>query len=81
VSRVGDEDVLGLDVAVNNSSRVRVAEGVGDLVCHTQCVIYAQTLLAIEPMPLCLALDERHHVAKQAIRCAAVVNGDDVRML
>ena len=75
------QNVLGLDVAMNDAQLVRVAERVGDLARDANRVVHRKLLLALEPRAQRLAGDERHHVVQQSVGVAGVEQRQDVRML
>ena len=71
-AEVGDErvpsleqDVLGLDVAVNHAVAVGVVERPGDLAGDAHRVVHRELLLAGDPVAERLPLDVRHHVVDQ----------------
>ena len=78
---VVQQDVLGLDVAVDHAVPVRVVERVGDLARDPHRVVDRELLLAVEPVAERLALDERHDVVEEAVGLARVEQREDVRML
>ena len=87
-AEVGDErlaiveqDVLGLDVAVDDAVPVRVVERRGDLGGDSHRVGHGQLLLPVEPVRSDLALDERHDVEEEAVDLAGVEQREDVRVL
>ena len=75
------QNVFGLDVAVNHAQLVRVAERVGDLARDSNRVVCRQLLLTREARAQRLPGDERHHVEQQSIGAARVEQRKDVRML
>ena len=76
-----EEDVLGLDVAVDHAVAVRVVQRVGDVGRDAHRLVDAQLLLAIELGAQRLALDVGHHVVQEAIGGAGVEQGQDVGVL
>ena len=75
------QDVLGLDVAVDDAVAVRVVERRGDLGGDAHRVGHRQLLFAADPVADGLALDERHHVIEEAVGVARVDEPEDVRVL
>jgi hypothetical protein len=75
-----EQDVLGLDVAMNHAALVRVRERIRHFAGDPQRVAHGQLLLAEQPVAQRLAFDERHHVAQDAVAFARVVQRNDVRM-
>ncbi len=73
-----EQDVLGLDVAVDDVVAVRVAQGVGHLPADLERLLERELPLALEPLPQRLTLDERHDVVEEAGGFAGVVEGQDV---
>ena len=76
------QNVLGLDVAMDDPASMRVRERGRDLVANPERVIYGELALAVEPAAERLALDQRHHVEEQGLRAgvggAGVVEREDV---
>ena len=75
------QDVLGLDVAVDDAALVGELEGGGDFLREPQRVVDGKLLLAMEPGPEGLALDEGHHIVEEAVGVAGVDQPQDVGML
>ncbi len=75
------EDVLGLDVAVDDAVLVGVLQRVGDLASDTERIVDGKLLLALEPVAERFAVDERHHVEHGAVDGARVEEREDVRVL
>ena len=87
-AEVGDEglavvqqDVVGLDVAVDDAVAVGVVECAGDFLGETDGVVDGELFLAGEPVTEGLALDEGHDVEELAIGAAAVEQREDVGVL
>ncbi len=78
---VVDQDVLGLDVAVDHAVAVGVVERGGHLGREADGVADRELLLAAEPIAEALAFDERHDVPGGAVRFAAVDEAEDVGVL
>ena len=75
-----EEDVLGLDVAVDDAAVVRVAERVGDLVGNAKDVGDRQRSVARQPVAEGLALDERHDVEDKPVDLARIEEREDIRV-
>ena len=76
-----EEDVLGLDVAVDHPVAVRVLERVGRLAGDAERVLERELFLAREPVAEAFAFDEGHGEPELAGRLARVEHREDVRML
>jgi hypothetical protein len=68
-----EQDVLGLDVAVNDPALVREVERAGHAAGDLDRILDAELLLAIQAVAQRLALDERHHVIEEGVGFARVV--------
>jgi hypothetical protein len=77
----GEQDVLGLEVAVHHPGAVRVRQRICELTRQTHDVIDGQRTFAHQPGAEALSLDERHRVKGQASDRARGVDGDVVRVL
>ena len=75
---VGDEDVLGLDVAVDEAVFVRVREGAGKLLEDEHALGFRQAAAAIEDRCQRLRLDEFHHEVVVAVDRADVDAADEI---
>ena len=73
-----EENVLGLDVAVDDAVAVGVGEGVGDLAGDREGVRDGEGSLPIQPLPETLPRDVRHDVVGEALGVAGVVDREDV---
>jgi len=67
------QDVLGLDVAVDHAPRVRVGQGTPHLACDPESVIQRQRSVALDSVLERLPLDVRHDVEPQASCHARVI--------
>ena len=76
-----EEDVLGLDVAMDYAVAVGVVEGVGHFGGDPDRLVDAELGFAVELGAEGLALDVGHHVVEEAVGGAGVEQGQDVRML
>jgi len=63
----GQEDVFGLDVAMDDAVRVCVGQRIADLEGDAQRFLEWQALLPLQAGPQGLALDVRHHVVAQPV--------------
>ena len=78
---VVQQDVLGLDVAVDDAVAVRVVERGGDLGGDAHGVRDGEVLLALQPVAQRFPFHERHDVVRGAVHLAAVDEAEDVGML
>ena len=76
-----EQNVLGLEVAVDHAVRVRVVERAGDGDRDADRFVDRQLLLALEPRAERLALDVRHHIEEQPVGVARVEQRQQVRVL
>ena len=76
-----EQDVLGLDVAMDDVVAMRVIERLGHLMRDLHGVDHRQRLLPREALPQRIAFDERHDVEQQPAGLAVVVQLEDVGML
>jgi len=72
----GDEDVLGLDVAMDHALFVRGRERAHDLRADVDRPPRRQRS-GVEALAQCLALEQLHHGVRQAVGAAEVVNRED----
>ncbi len=75
------QDVLGLDVAVDHAVPVRVVERVGHLARDAHGLVHAELRFAVQLVANRLAFDEGHDVEQERVRRAGVEERQDVRML
>jgi hypothetical protein len=73
-----DEDVAGLDVAVDEPGTVGLVEGAGDRGADVDRELGAEALLGVEQLAEALAVDELHHDGLATFVDADVVHPDDV---
>src|SRR5215217_1441393 len=76
-----DQNVLGLEIAVNHSMPVRVVERFGHADRDANGLADGQLLLAVESRAQRLALDERHDVEQQSARFARVEEWEQIGVL
>ena len=76
-----DQDVAGLDVAVDQAGAVRGVERAGDAGADVHRELGAEPLLLVEQLAQALAVDELHHDGLAAVVVDRVVDGDDVRVV
>ena len=75
------QDVFGLDVAVDDALGVGMLQRVGDFTRDAQRVGNRQLSLAFEALAERLAAHERHHVVQQGVGFTGIEQRQDVRML
>ena len=78
---VVQQDVLGLDVAVDHPVAVRVVQRVGHLGGDPHRLVDAELRLAVQLVADRLALDVGHDVVEEAVGLARVEQRQDVRVL
>ncbi len=78
---VVQENVLGLDVAVNDTAPVRIVERARDLGRDAERVVDGKLLFSIQPVAQRFALDVRHDVEDGAVHLTRVEQRQDVRVL
>jgi hypothetical protein len=78
---VGDQDVGGLDVAVDEPARVRDVERAADLHEDRRGAAWVEPAGALDERAQVGALDEAHRDEQQAVDLARVVDRHDVRVL
>ena len=75
-----EEDVLGLDVAVEHALRVGVGKRVRHLPGDAHGFLNGQLLLAIQPVAERLSLHHGHDVVKEPGDLTRIVERQDVRV-
>ena len=75
------QDVLGLDVAMDDAEGMRGAEGVGHFARNQQRGLDGQLLLALQSRAQRFASDERHHVIQQPVGGTTIEQRQNVRVL
>src|SRR5216117_1387618 len=75
-----EEDVLGLDVAVDDSLAMGESERVGDVTRDMECRLEGQLPIPQQPMPQRLAFDVRHDVVEQPVDLTSRKDRDNVGM-
>ena len=75
------QEILGLDVAVDHAMAVRVIERLGHLAGDAYRLLHTELRLAVELVADRLPFDVRHHIEEEPVRGAAVEERQDVRML
>ena len=81
VAVTGEQDVLGLDVAVQDVVLVGVLEGLCRFAPDPEGVFERELPVARQPLTQALALDVRHGEPELSTRLARVEHGEDVRVL
>jgi hypothetical protein len=76
-----DEDVVGLDVTVHDTVRMRVGQGIGDVPEDPPRLGEGGHWLASEALGETLALDQPHDEVGEPAAFVDRVDGDDVRMI
>src|SRR5687768_2071978 len=77
----GNENVLRLYVAMNDSLRMRVAESISDLAQDPRRFLHRQLTSARESVTQVLAVDERHRVVEEISACTGGEERYDMWML
>ena len=80
-SAIVQEDILGLDVAMDNVVAMRVVERAPNLTRDAHRVVDRQLRLPGQPFPERLALDEGHDVVQQSVGVARIDEAKDMRVL
>ena len=76
-----NENILGLEIAVDDALAVRVVERRGDRGRDSDCFVDRELLFTIEPRAERFAFDERHDVEQQVARGARIEQRQKIRML
>jgi hypothetical protein len=74
------QDVVGLDIAMDDAAAVSVLQAVRHLACDREGLLHRQLFLAGQPLTQRLSLHVRHDIIEKAIGLSGVVDGEDVRM-
>ena len=74
-------DILGLDIAMDDTTAVREVEGRGDRAGKAQRLVERQLAFPLQALAQALALDVRHDVIEEAIRLARVDQRQNVGVL
>lgn len=61
-----EEDVFGLDVAMQDSTRMRMHERVRHFPCDSKCLVHVELRLPAKPIAQCPALGVRHDVLQES---------------
>ena len=77
----GEDDVFGLDVAVDNVAIVRALKRLGDLLSDTERTLDFELPFALNARTQCFAIEIVHDEEQPTVGFPAVVDGDDVRVL
>ncbi len=78
---VGQQNVLGLDVAVDHMVAVGVVQRVGDLPGDPHGILHRESPLSLEPVPKTLSLYVWHGVPQRAGGVPRVEHGQNVRVV
>ena len=77
----GDENVLRLDVAVNDTLLVCIAQCIGDFAKNLRCFLDRKLTNASESRSKIFPADERHRIVEQRSSGSCCQQRHDVRML
>ena len=77
----GDQDVLGLDVAVHDAGGMRVRQRIGHFRKKLGHVRKGNRIRPLQSLAQAVAFDEGHDVVKKAVRLAGIEHAQDVRMV
>ena len=81
-ARLGDKDVVGLDVAVHDAAPMRMAQRLQQLTHQPHRLLGAESVFGVEQVLQCLAARHQfHHDVGQIGLVVVVVNLDDVGVL
>src|SRR6185436_19059239 len=75
-----EENVLGLDVPVNESTRVRVAQGIGHLSHDLDRLVQRERPFPLQPAAQRFPLDIGHDVVEETAGFSGVMDRQNVRM-
>ncbi len=77
----GEQDVLGLDIAMNDTAGMRVVQRPRDLPGNGDGGVHRELRFPIQPVPQGFPLDVRHHVVEEIAGAAGVEQAEDVGVL
>jgi hypothetical protein len=77
----GEEDVVGLDVAMDEVSLVCIAQRVGDFTKYPHRGVGRKGTVPGDPPGQGFSFDEGHHVVEEPVRLTRVVDGQNVWVL
>ena len=75
------QNIFGLDVAMNHTVPMCVAESTCDFVCYAQCVVDGKLALTVESCAKRFTFDIRHYVEQLAFDLPRIEQWENVRML
>ena len=78
---VMQQNVFGLDVAMNHTMPVCITKRAGDFVCDAERVVDGELSLAVESCAKRFTFDVRHHVEKLAFNLSRIEQRENVWML
>ena len=80
-SAVVEQDIFGLDVAMNDVVAMRVVQRVGHFSRDPDGLVDAELRFPVQLLPQRFPLDVRHHVIKERVGLARVEQRQDIRVL
>src|SRR5688500_13011430 len=75
------QDIVGLDIAMDDAATVCIAQCVGDLAYDPEGIVNRKLFLAVEAVTQRLALDVWHYIVEQPFRFTGIEQREDVRMI